>query len=155
MESTSPSVSTHTEQHKTGYLGYFVDTQRNAKQQPQSSSVPRPHMHQRYITVRNNCYFSLCYCNADRLIHRVPFIEVSYPYRAYWLRGAPPVWHSTTVRSAHTLFMCFVLISEQTATSATYSINWLVFITEIKSVYSEVRTGSLYKAVCASSVKGS
>ena len=50
--------------------------------------------------------------------------------------------------------MCFVFISEQTATCATYSINWLVFITEIKSVYSAVRTEALNKAVCASSVKG-
>jgi hypothetical protein len=30
----------------------------------------------------------------------------------------------------------------------------LVFITEMKSVYSAVRTGSLNKAVCASSSKG-
>ena len=53
----------------------------------------------------------------------------------------------------HTVFMCFVFISEQTATCATYSINWLVFITEMESVYSAVRTGSLNKAVCASSLK--
>ena len=39
--------------------------------------------------------------------------------------------------------MCFVFIWEQTATCATYSINWLVFITEMKSVYSAVRTGYL------------
>ena len=50
--------------------------------------------------------------------------------------------------------MCFVFISEQTATGATYIINWLVFITEMKNVYNAVRTGSLNKAVCASSVKG-
>ena len=37
-------------------------------------------------------------------------------------------------------------------TSAPYNINWLVFITEMKSVYSAVRTGSLNKAVCASSL---
>ena len=43
-----------------------------------------------------------------------------------------PVQHSTAVRSAHTVFMCFVFIWEQTATCATYSINWLVFITETK-----------------------
>jgi hypothetical protein len=60
-----------------------------------------------------------------------------------------PVQHSTIVRSAHTAFMCFVFIWEQTATFATYSINWLVFITEIKSVYSALRTRSLNKAVCA------
>jgi hypothetical protein len=48
--------------------------------------------------------------------------------------------------------MCFVFIWEQTATCATYSIKWLVFITEMKSVYSAVRTGYLNIAVCASSV---
>ena len=53
----------------------------------------------------------------------------------------------------HTVFMCFVFIWEQTATCATYSINWLVFITVVESVYSAVRTGSLNKAVCASSLK--
>ena len=51
-------------------------------------------------------------------------------------------------------FTCFVSISEQTATSAPYNINCLVFITEMKSVYCAVRTGSLDKAVCASSLKG-
>ena len=50
--------------------------------------------------------------------------------------------------------MCFVFIWEQTATCATYSINWLVFITEMESVYSAVRTGCLNKAVCASYLKG-
>jgi len=73
-------------------------------------------------------------------------------FKAYRLRDAPTVQHSTTVRSAHTVFMCFVFIWKQTATCATYSINWLVFITEMKSVYSAVRPGSLNRAVCASSV---
>jgi hypothetical protein len=50
--------------------------------------------------------------------------------------------------------MCFVFIREQTATCATYRINLLVFITEIKCVYWEVRNGSLNKAVCASYLKG-
>ena len=49
--------------------------------------------------------------------------------------------------------MSFVFIWEQTATCATYSINWLVCITEKKGVYCAVRTGSLNKAVCASSLK--
>ena len=39
--------------------------------------------------------------------------------------------------------MCFVFIWEQTATCATHSTNWLVFITQMKSVYCAVRTGSL------------
>ena len=50
-------------------------------------------------------------------------------------------------------FMCFVFIWEQRATSAPYNINWLVFITEMKSVYSAVRTASSNKAVCTSSFK--
>ena len=43
----------------------------------------------------------------------------------------------------HSVFMCFVLMWEQTATCATYSINWLAFTTETNSVYCAVRTGSL------------
>jgi len=58
-----------------------------------------------------------------------------------------PVQHSTTVRSAHTVF-----IWKQTATFATYSINWLVFITEMKSVYSAVRTGALHIILCSAHI---
>jgi hypothetical protein len=41
--------------------------------------------------------------------------------------------------------MCFVRISEQTATFALQNIKRLVFKTEVESVYSAVRTESLYK----------
>jgi hypothetical protein len=41
--------------------------------------------------------------------------------------------------------MCFVRISEQTETFALYNIKRLIFITEVESVYSAVRTESLYK----------
>jgi hypothetical protein len=57
------------------------------------------------------------------------------------------------VRSAHTVSMCFVFVWEQTATCAAYSINWLVFITKMKSVYSAVQTGSLNEEVCACATK--
>jgi hypothetical protein len=46
----------------------------------------------------------------------------------------------------------FVRISEQTETFALYVINWLVFITVVESVYSAVRTYSLYKADYVSSL---
>ena len=36
--------------------------------------------------------------------------RVDYSFKAYWSRDAPTVSHSTTVRSAHTVFMCFVFI---------------------------------------------
>ena len=42
--------------------------------------------------------------------------------------------------------MCFVRISEQTATFALYCTNWLVFITEVESVYCAVGIESLYNA---------
>ena len=42
----------------------------------------------------------------------------------------------------HSVFMCFVWISEQTAIISLYSINWLVSITETECVYCAVRTGS-------------
>jgi hypothetical protein len=41
--------------------------------------------------------------------------------------------------------MCFVRISEQRATFALYNIKRLVFITQVESVYSAVRTDSLHK----------
>jgi hypothetical protein len=44
--------------------------------------------------------------------------------------------------------MCFVWISEQTATFALYIIKWLAFITVVESVYCAVRVDSLYKVDC-------
>ena len=41
----------------------------------------------------------------------------------------------------HSVFMCFMWISEQTAIISLYNINWLVFITETECVYCAVRTG--------------
>jgi hypothetical protein len=44
-------------------------------------------------------------------------------------------------------FECYIHISEQTATFVLNIINWLVFITVVESVYSAVRTDSLYKEI--------
>ena len=44
----------------------------------------------------------------------------------------------------HSIFICFVWISEQTEIISLYSINWLVCITETECVYCAVRTGYLY-----------
>jgi hypothetical protein len=46
----------------------------------------------------------------------------------------------------------FVRISEQTAAFAVYVTNWLVFITVVESVYSAVRSDSIYKADYVSSL---
>jgi hypothetical protein len=50
--------------------------------------------------------------------------------------------------------MCFVWISEQTATFALYITEWRVFVTEMGSVYNAVRTESLYKTDYVVSLKG-
>jgi hypothetical protein len=63
------------------------------------------------------------------------------------------VYNSRILHSA-TLYLCFVTISEQIVNFALYNANWLVFITEMKCVYCPVWTGSLNKAVFASSFKG-
>ena len=52
-----------------------------------------------------------------------------------------------------TLYLCVLYLSENKQRLVPL-INCSVFITEMKSVYCAVRTGSLNKAVCASSLKG-
>jgi hypothetical protein len=47
----------------------------------------------------------------------------------------------------------FLRISEQRAAFAVYAIDWLVSVTVVESVYSAVRTDSLYKADYVSSLK--
>jgi len=58
---------------------------------------------------------------------------------------------SWIVPSSHGVFTCFVFISELTATFTLYGLS--VFITEMESVYSEVRTGSLAGKVNVSFLK--
>jgi hypothetical protein len=43
----------------------------------------------------------------------------------------------------HSVFVCFLWISEQTPILSLYSINWLVFITEMECVYCAVRAESI------------
>ena len=43
------------------------------------------------------------------------------------------------------LYVCFLWISEETATFSLYKSSLLAFVTEVEIVYCEVRTESLYK----------
>jgi hypothetical protein len=45
-------------------------------------------------------------------------------FKAHWLESVPPVLRTEITRSAHTVFMCFVFISEQTTIFALYYTNW-------------------------------
>jgi hypothetical protein len=51
------------------------------------------------------------------------------------------------VLPTHSVFMCFVWISEQTAIISLYSFDWLVFITEAECVYCAVRTEFLIQVI--------
>jgi hypothetical protein len=59
----------------------------------------------------------------------------------------PGLTFSNSTFCPHSVFMCFVWVSEQTAIISLYGINSLVFITETECVYCAVRTGCLYVAV--------
>jgi hypothetical protein len=67
-----------------------------------------------------------------------------YTLKVEWsLNVAPGLTFTNSTLCPHSVFMCFVWISEQTAIISLYSINWLVCITETESVYCAVRAGSL------------
>jgi hypothetical protein len=67
-------------------------------------------------------------------------------FQAQWLLYVPPgLTFTNSVFCPHSVFMCFVWISEQTAIISLYSINWLVFVTETECVYCAVRSESLSK----------
>ena len=59
------------------------------------------------------------------------------------LRGTDWVFIYNSTFCPHSVSMCFVWISEQTAIISLYSINRLVCITETESVYCAVRTVTL------------
>ena len=74
-----------------------------------------------------------------------PCVVIHENFEAKCLPYVPPVLtFNNSAFCPHSVFMCFVWISEQTAIISLYSINWLVFITETLSVYCAVRTGCLY-----------
>jgi hypothetical protein len=73
-----------------------------------------------------------------------PLLACYRPSEAQWLLYVPPgLTLSNSTFCPHSVFMCFVWISEQTAIISLYSINWLVCITGAECVYCAVRTESL------------
>ena len=70
------------------------------------------------------------------------------------LRGTDWVFIYNSTFCPHSVFMCFVWTSEQTAIISLYSINWLVFITETECVYCAVRIESLPQSPVPTGVGG-
>ena len=81
----------------------------------------------------------------EKYIRQAPYIKI---------RSIGPLLSWTSDTWCSLCFECFVRISEQTTAFALYVINWLVFITVVESVYSAVRTDSLYKADYVCSLNG-
>jgi hypothetical protein len=57
-------------------------------------------------------------------------VDCDLPYKAQWLLYVPSGLTFTNSFCPHTVLMCFVWNSEQTAIISLYSINWLVFMAE-------------------------
>ena len=73
------------------------------------------------------------------------YVKCENELKDQWSLYVPPgLTHINSTFCPHSVFMCFVWISEQTAIISLYSINWLVCITETECVYCAVRTGSFY-----------
>ena len=70
------------------------------------------------------------------------------------LRGTDWVFVYNSTFYPHSVFMCFVWISEQTAIISLYNIIRMVCITETECVYCAVRTGSLNQTTKGSSLQG-
>jgi len=66
-----------------------------------------------------------------------------YMYRTAVTICTTSLTFSNSTFCPHSVFMCFVWISEQTTIISLYNINWLVFITETECVYCAVRARSL------------
>jgi hypothetical protein len=93
------------------------------------SSVTTQHAHL-YRTASNRTTLLIC--------------QQYQPCIAYLIIPTANLTYNKSTFSPHSVFMCFVWISEPTAIISLYSINWLVFITESGCVYCAVRTGYLY-----------
>jgi hypothetical protein len=72
-------------------------------------------------------------------------VRVEYLYIYIYI--PPGLTFTNSTFCPHSVFMCFVWISEKTAIISLYSINWLVFIIENECVYCAVQMESLYICV--------
>jgi hypothetical protein len=82
-------------------------------------------------------------------IKQILWVKIFVFYREklqeQWSLYVPPgLTLSNSTFFPHSVFMCFVWISEQTAIISLHNINWLVFITETECVYCAVRTECLH-----------
>ena len=107
-------------------------------QQDNGRSFAIPACYGRNITARRKT--SVCVRNSQRWNSTLHNTVVTIFTAVVTICTTSLTFNNPTFCS-HSVFMCFVWISEQTAIISLYSINWLVCITERKCVYCAVRTG--------------
>jgi hypothetical protein len=96
-----------------------------------------------FLCLKHSPLWQMCNKVQVKVIRVILCVE--WAIRAQWLLYVPPgLTFPNSTFCPHSVFMCFVWISEQTAIISLYSINWLVFVTETGCVYCAVRTESLY-----------
>jgi hypothetical protein len=124
-------------QHSGHYMYRTVVTIRTA--QPSLYVMHRGHYIYRTVVILCTAQRSIYLPHSGHYIYRTA-VTVCTAQRS--LCTASLTFNNSTF-SPHSVFMCFVWISEQTAIISLYNINWLVFITESECVYCAVRTGYL------------
>jgi hypothetical protein len=87
-------------------------------------------------------------CTAQWSLYVPPVVTICtasghYMYRTVVTICTASLTFSNSTFCPHSVFVCFVWISEQTAIISLYSINLLVFITETECVYCAIWTGYL------------
>jgi hypothetical protein len=110
-----------------------------------------PHSdHYMYRTVITVCTskWSLYVPHSDHCMYRTVITICNAQWSLYVRQSGHYTYRQFNIHNStfcpHSVFMCFVWISEQTAIISLYNINWLVFITETECVYCAVRTGCLF-----------
>jgi hypothetical protein len=111
-------------------------------------------------------FIYLCFDNVDfirLMISSIMFKEFliliaynqiyMYPFKTYRLRDAPAgLTFNNCTLCPHSIYEFYIYL--RTNIDLCHLHHKLIFITEMKNVYCAVRTGSLNKAVCTSSLKG-
>ena len=102
----------------------------------------QPSGHYMYRTAVTICtaQLSLYLPHSDHYMYRT-VVTICTAQRSLYV--PPSLTFNNSTFCPHSVFMCFVWISEQTAIISLYSINWLVFATETQCVYCAVRTDYL------------
>ena len=101
---------------------------------------------QQFYVLPTQCIYVFCVdlrTNSDYFLYSINWL-VFITEMECLLSGTDWIFIYNSTFCPHSVFMCFVWISERTAIVSLYSIKWVVFITETVCVYCAVRIGSLY-----------